>query len=108
MTTLHMPVIEPPTLSADPAPYYAGISAATSLTAAAVAHEGIDITISNPSYGKLFAMTGGMLRFVPPGKPLFDGATELATLPGNLSLEVSPLEFNEIRKTAELPTVSQI
>jgi hypothetical protein len=108
MTTLHMPVIEPPTLSPDPAAYYAGISAATSLTAATVAHEGIDITISNPSYGKLFAMAGGMLRFVPSGQPLFPGATELATLPGNLSLQIAPLEYDQIRKTAELPTVSHV
>lgn len=109
MTTLHMPVIGPPPTATAADAHYRTVSAATRVRAAPVAHDGVQITLSNASFNRLFAMTGGLLHFVPPGRFLFPRSPEVAPAPGGaLLLQVGPPDYQLIRQTRGLPRVAYI
>jgi hypothetical protein len=107
-TPLRMPVIRPPSPGSATAAYYQGILASTTVRANTFDHDGLRITISNTGYGLLFAMTSGLVTFIPSGQPLFIPGAELSPLPGSLILQIAPTDLNQIRLTPGLPTVARI
>jgi IPT/TIG domain len=87
-----MPAIGPPPSGTTPSAWYATVAAATTLTATGVAHDGLEISISNPAYAGLLAMAGGLVGYIPPGSAL--PTDDLAASPGGGSvvLQTGPLD----------------
>jgi hypothetical protein len=84
---LHMPVIAPAPEGAKAAAHYAAVLAATSVTATPTEYSGLEVAVSNPAFGGLFAMTGGLVTFIPPGKPLPTLGQEPSPGAGSLHLQ---------------------
>ncbi len=82
--------------------------ASTAVTALSIGRYPVEITVSNPTYGQLFAMVGGPLWFVPSGKDTqllyaaYDDLPPLAPGTGYLFQRVAPAYAKKL-KTA-LPT----
>ena len=94
----HMPVIGAPPAGQDPTTYYAGVALATTVQITAADHQGLYIELSNPAYSKLFAMAGGLVSFIPPGKPLPTSEEEFAQGAGALVLEIWIADFYKLKK----------
>jgi hypothetical protein len=96
--TFHMPAIAPPPAGVDPALYYGAVTAATTLQVTTAAHLGLKLTLSNAAYSPLFAMVGGVVAFVPPGKPLFAADASPSPGTGSLCIWTLPVDANILRK----------
>lgn len=72
----HMPLIAGPPEGTDPASHYAAIDASNTTLATFQGDNRITFNLSDQSQSTIFAMTGGRVRFYPPGASLPDGTTE--------------------------------
>jgi hypothetical protein len=101
-----MPAIGPPPTGTTPSAWYATVEATTTVTATGVAHQGLEISISSPTYAGLLAMTGGLVSYIPPGLRL--PTADAATSPGggSLVLQVNPLLDVPVLKGALPPGVA--
>ena len=93
----HMPVIGPPPTGDDPTTFYNEVSLATTVEVTAADHQGLLIKLSNADYSQLFAMSGGLVRFVPAGHPLPTSEGETAQGSGALVLETWIDDVNKLK-----------
>ncbi len=94
--TFYMPVIEPPPSGTDPEAHYDAIEVDTEVALTSTTTEGVTIRLSNSSRGQLFAMTGGMVKFVPGGDPLETPGAEPSPGEGSVALEVWGVDVTEL------------
>lgn len=94
----HMPIIAPPPAGIDSGLYYGAVTTATTLQVATVAHLGLKFTLSNASYAPLFAMVGGLISFIPSGKPLPTADASSSPGAGSLYIKTLPIDANTLRK----------
>jgi IPT/TIG domain len=93
----HMPIIGPPPANTPPTTYYGTVTAATSVYVSQAANKGLQIDLSNATYNQIFAMLGGLVTFIPPGKPLPTKGNEPSPGEGSLVLQVQPVDVYELR-----------
>lgn len=96
--TFSMPVIEPPQAGADPAAHYAAVTAATTISVTPVANQGLTIRVSNQVYRQLFAMAGGLVRFIPEGDALPTTGGEPSPGAGSLVLDTWIIDINRLKR----------
>ena len=96
--TFHMPVIGPPPPGTDPATYYGAVTGATTLQVESVANQGLKTALSNPTYSQLFAMTGGVIKFIPMGNPLPTAGAEPSPGAGSVVLKTWVVDVTQLKK----------
>ncbi|MGA9773956.1 MAG: IPT/TIG domain-containing protein [Blastocatellia bacterium] len=93
----HMPVISPPPQGKDADTYYNEVGTATTVQVTAADHQGLFIRLSNKDYSKLFAMTGGLIRFIPTGHPLPINEQEAVQGAGAVILQTWIADFDKLK-----------
>src|SRR5215217_3324941 len=84
----HMPIISTPPPDTDPVKYYDTLTGEkTILQVIPDANLGLKIKLSDPKYSQLFAITGGLVTFIPPGNPLPTTGAELSPGSGSIVLQ---------------------
>jgi hypothetical protein len=94
-----MPAIGPPPSGTTPSAWYATVAAATTVTATGVAHDGLEISISNPAYAGLLAMAGGLVSYIPPGSALPTADAAASPGGGSVVLQTGPLDAATLKGT---------
>lgn len=97
-TKFSMPVIAPPPTGTDPTTHYASVLAASTVSATGVAHQGLQISLSNKTYRGLFSMSAGLVTFIPPGAPLPTAPVETSPGAGSLVLSTWALDVTALKK----------
>lgn len=93
-----MPVIGPPPTGTDPTTYYAGVLAASTVSATGVTHQGLQISLSNHAYRGLYSMSAGLVTFIPPGDPLPTTPVETSPGAGSLVLTTWAVDVTALKK----------
>jgi hypothetical protein len=93
-----MPIIAPSPTGVDPALYYSAVTAATTFQVTTAAHLGLKMTLANVAYSPLIAMVGGLVTFLPTGKPLPTADATPSPGTGSLYIKTHLPDVHALRK----------